>query len=272
VPPRTRPENRYELLTCGFKGHVLVGAEAELVTEEDAVVVRELDGLRWCRCLRCDAWVPSQVPVAPTARRVPSRDEIELPLRGRPLRDLYVLRLIAIDRAIHAVVLAFLAVVLLTFARHDAALHADYLNIMNALSGSGAAASRVRGLLGYLRKAFDYSPRQLLLLGLVFAVLAGVEATEMVGLWRARRWAEYLTFIVTSAFLPFEIYELSLQISVFKVVAFVINLAIVAYLLYAKRLFGLRGGHAAEVERQQALGGWEAIERSTPTVPTPANS
>ncbi len=272
MPPRTHPENRYELLTCGFSGHVLVGAQAELVTEEDALVVRELDGLRWCRCLRCDAWVPSRVPVHPTMPRVPSRDEIELPLRGRPLRDLYVLRLIAIDRGIHAVVLAFLAVVLFTFSRHDAALHQDYLNIMNALAGSGAAARRVRGLLGFLRKAFVYSPRELLVLGLVFAVLAGVEATEMIGLWLARRWAEYLTFIVTTAFLPFEIYELSLQISVFKVVAFVINLAIVAYLLYAKRLFGLRGGHAAEEERRRALGGWETIERATPTMPTRSSS
>lgn len=272
MPSRRRPENRYELLTCAVNGHVLVGADAELVTVDDALVVRELDGLRWCRCLRCDAWLPSPMPDRPTTARVPSRDEIELPLRGRPLRDLYILRLIACDRAIHAVVLTFIAVVLFTFARHDAALHQDYLNIMNALSGSGAAAARVRGLLGYLRKAFDYSPRHLVVLGLVFVALAAVEAAEMVGLWRARRWAEYLTFIVTGAFLPYEIYELSLQITVFKVVAFVINLAIVAYLLYAKRLFGLRGGYAAEEERRRALSGWEAIEKATPNLPSLSNS
>jgi hypothetical protein len=52
-------------------------------------------------------------------------------------------------------------------------------------------------------------------------------------------------------------------------VTLVINLAVVLYLLLAKRLFGLRGGYRAEMLRRQALGGWEAIERST-TVPAPA--
>ena len=62
---------------------------------------------------------------------------------GPILRDRYVLRLIAIDRAIHVIVLSVLAVVLFTFAGHDAALHRDYLNIMNDLSGGnpGAAAA-----------------------------------------------------------------------------------------------------------------------------------
>ncbi len=62
-------------------------------------------------------------------------------------------------------------------------LHQDYLNIMNALSGSGAAASRVRGILGYLRKAFEYSPSHLVILGWSSSRYAALEATEMVGLW-----------------------------------------------------------------------------------------
>ena len=65
-----------------------------------------------------------------------------------------------------------------------------------------------------------------------------------------KRWAEYLTFIATSLLIPYEIYELYLRVSVLKVVAFVLNVLVVAYLLYAKRLFGVRGGHAAEVAAQ----------------------
>ncbi len=38
---KKRPDNRYELLTCGWKGHFLVGTDAETVTEADAAVVRE---------------------------------------------------------------------------------------------------------------------------------------------------------------------------------------------------------------------------------------
>ena len=58
-------------------------------------------------------------------------------------------------------------------------------------------------------------------------------------------------------FLPFEIYELTERVSPLKVIGFVINLAVVVYLIYAKRLFGLRGGGAVERrerERDMRLG------------------
>lgn len=186
------------------------------------------------------------------------------------MRDRYVLRLIAVDRAIHVVVLSFLAVVLFTFARHNAALHRDYVDIMNDLNGGNPGEAEVRGVLGYFRKAFEYSPRRLIQLGLVVIAYAALEATEMVGLWFNKRWAEYLTLIATTILVPFEVYELVLGASVFKVITLVINVAIVVYLLLAKRLFGLRGGHRAEIEQRREFGGWSAIERATPSPSTPA--
>jgi uncharacterized membrane protein (DUF2068 family) len=93
---------------------------------------------------------------------------------------------------------------------------------------------------------------------------AAVEGIEAVGLWLQKRWAEYLTFLVTASFLPLEVYELIHKFTPFKVLALIINLAIVAYLLHAKRLFGIRGGVAAEeAERAQDIG-WDALERSSP--------
>ena len=41
----------------------------------------------------------------------------------------------------------------------------------------------------------------------------------MVGLWLNKRWAEYLTFIATTALVPFEVYELTNGVSVFKIIA-----------------------------------------------------
>lgn len=231
-------------------------------------MARERDGIRWHRCLRCDAWLAFAVPEDPTTPRVPSHDEIELPAHGPILRDRYVLRLIAVDRAIHVIVLSILAVVLFTFAGHDASLHKDYVDVMNDLSGSNPGEAQLRGVLGYLRKAFEYSPRHLIHLGLAVTAYAALEATEMVGLWWAKRWAEYLTLIAITALIPLEIYELVLGVSVFKVITFVINVAIVVYLLLAKRLFGLRGGYRAELERRREFSGWSAIDRATPTVPT----
>ena len=105
MPRRRRPSNRYELLTCAWSGHVLAGTDAATVTPDDALLVREDGALRWYRCLRCDDWVRARRRNEPGRERVESRDEITLPLRGSALRDRYVLRLIALDRAIHVIVL-----------------------------------------------------------------------------------------------------------------------------------------------------------------------
>jgi uncharacterized membrane protein (DUF2068 family) len=269
VRGKKAPDYRYELFTCAWKGHFLVGTDAASVTADDAMFVRERGAVRWHRCLRCDDWVAGAAPEVPTRDRVPSRPEITVPARGPALRDKYVLRLIAIDRAIHVIVLSALAVVLFTFAKHDAVLHRDYVNIMNDLSGGAPGESEVRGVLGYLRKAFQYSPQRLIQLGLAVTAYAALEASEMVGLWLAKRWAEYLTFVATTLLVPLEVYELTEGVSAFKVATLVINVAIVMYLLLAKRLFGLRGGHRVEQERRQRLGGWEAIERATPELPSP---
>ncbi len=196
---------------------------------------------------------------------MPPRDEIELPARGPILRDKYVLRLIALDRAVHVIVLTTLSIVLFTFARHDATLHRDYVNIMSDLSGTTPGEAQVRGVLGYLGKAFKYSPTRLIQLGLLVLAYAALEATEMVGLWFSKRWAEYLTMVATAALIPIEVYELSTSVSVFKVLTLVINVAILVYLLLAKRLFGLRGGHRVQLERHRQFGGWGAIERATPS-------
>jgi uncharacterized membrane protein (DUF2068 family) len=267
VRGKKAPDYRYELFTCAWKGHFLVGTDAASITVDDAIFVREQGTVRWHRCLRCDDWVAGSAPEEPTRDRVPSRAEIQVPDRGPALRDKYVLRLIAVDRAIHVIVLSTLAVVLFTFAKHDAALHRDYVNIMNDLSGGTPGESEVKGVLGYLRKAFQYSPQRLIQLGLAVTAYAALEASEMVGLWFAKRWAEYLTFVATTVLIPLEVYELTEGVSAFKVVTLVINVAIAVYLLLAKRLFGLRGGHRVVQERRQRLGGWEAIERATPELP-----
>ena len=53
---------------------------------------------------------------------MPGRDEVELPLRGKPLRDKIVLRVIAVDRALHVVILTLLAVAVFLIASHEAQL------------------------------------------------------------------------------------------------------------------------------------------------------
>jgi uncharacterized membrane protein (DUF2068 family) len=90
---------------------------------------------------------------------------------------------------------------------------------------------------------------------------------EAVGLWYGRRWAEYLTFIATSLLLPLEVYEIIHKGTVLKVIGFLVNVAVVLYLLLRKRLFGLRGGAAADEAARMADAGWPAIERATLATP-----
>jgi uncharacterized membrane protein (DUF2068 family) len=120
------------------------------------------------------------------------------------------------------------------------------------------------GLLHDVDIGFTTSAAHLHLLGAVLLVYSAVEGVEAVGLWYQQRWAEYLTFLVTASLLPVEVYEIVDRATVFKVVAFAINVAVVVYLLRAKRLFGLRGGIAAERSQAALDQGWPALERTAP--------
>jgi uncharacterized membrane protein (DUF2068 family) len=60
---------------------------------------------------------------------------------------------------------------------------------------------------------------------------AAVFMTEGTGLLLGKRWAKYLTIIVTSSFLPVEIYELVRHPGAMKCVVILLNAGIVAYLV-----------------------------------------
>ena len=264
-PSRFRPRFHYELIVCGLRGHELIGVDARELREQDRAVARVVDGVRWHRCLRCDSWLPIPAPGAPARDVPPERAEIELPPRGKPLRDKIVLRLIAINRALHFVVLGAIAIAIFVFASHRDALRGKaYRVIVDLQTGADGSRAPTHGLLHEIERSFSLQTGTIKLVGLVFAVYALIEGIEAFGLWYQRRWAEYLTFIVTTSLLPLEIYELAHRFTPFKILAFVINVAVVAYLLLAKRLFGLRGGVAAEERERAADVGWEALERTAP--------
>jgi uncharacterized membrane protein (DUF2068 family) len=273
-PRRFRPKLRYELIGCGLHGHEILGTEAAELRPEDQIFARESGGLRWYRCMRCDSWLALTPPSQPARKHPPAREKISLPLRGKPLRDRYVLRLIALDCLVHFLILSALAAAVLLFAGDRASLDAEFTRILNDLQGGvgGPMTNSKHGIVHDLQLLFSVSIRNLYLLGAAIAAYAVLKSIEAVGLWFARRWAEYLTFVSTLVFIPVEIHELIKSITALKVLAFVINVAIAVYLLYAKRLFGLRGGGKAEHAEREADTGWPAIERSTPHGSTPERS
>jgi len=64
---------------------------------------------------------------------------------------------------------------------------------------------------------------------------AGVFAIEGIGLWMRKRWAEWLTTIITASLIPFELWELFYRPNAGKVLVLVANVAIVAYLIWHVR-------------------------------------
>jgi uncharacterized membrane protein (DUF2068 family) len=261
-PQRYRPKLRYELIGCGLHGHELLGTDAARLREEDSLFAREEDGLRWYRCLRCDSWVTLSPPCQSGVPYPSRREDVVLPLRGRALRDRYVLRLVAPDWVLHFLVLTALAVAPFLFARNRAVLNENFTRILNDLQGGlgGPVNNSNHGIVNDLRRLFAVNITNFYLLAAAAAAYTALEGTEAVGLWLGRRWAEYLTFVATVVFVPYEIYELTKSISWLKLLALAINLLVVIYLLMAKRLFGLRGGGKAERAERAQDSGWAAIE------------
>jgi hypothetical protein len=274
-PPGTDPARRWhkidwELVVCGWLGHSVVGTDAAEVRPEDSLLVRDEGQCRWHRCLRCDSWVALAPPPAPARRHPPDQAQIELPLRGKALRDKVVLRLIALDRVLHFVILVVLGIAVLAIASHETVLRNRFYRILTDLQG-GVAGGPVQtgghvGLVGELDKLFSLRSGTLRELGIALLVYGLLEGLEAVGLWFTKRWAEYLTFLATTILLVPEVYEITRRATALKVIGFIINLLIVVYLLFAKRLFGLRGGGAADERARAHDMSWEALIRATPPV------
>jgi uncharacterized membrane protein (DUF2068 family) len=270
VPPGTvkrrfRPKFHYELIVCGLRGHVLVGTDAERIRPQDSIFARDYGGTRWYRCLRCDAWVPLGQPTKIKRPHPPDLQEIELPTRGRALRDKVVLRVIAVDRALHFVILAALAALAFLLASHRSSIDRLVPRLNSIFFGSRSGASGPgHGFFHEVEKLLTLNVTTFRLIGAAAAAYALLEGAEAYGLWRQRRWAEYLTFVATTLFVPYEVYELVNKITVIRVGAFAINVAILVYLLFAKRLFGLRGGEEAEHAAREVDSGWAAFEQLTP--------
>jgi uncharacterized membrane protein (DUF2068 family) len=93
-------------------------------------------------------------------------------------------------------------------------------------------------LTGLIRQRFASLSRATGVAIAIAATLYGLlELLEGVGLLLRRRWAEYLVLLATCAFLPVEIEELVRRPTVLKTLAFIVNIAIIFYLGWRKRLF-----------------------------------
>jgi len=244
------PVRNRELRVCGRRGHLTYApTEPDLAARlrgETAL------GESW-RCLRCGDWVLGAPQAGGPA------DQAPVPARGKALRQLTILRVLAVERVFRGLVLIAASYGVYRFESAQKALSASFGALVPA---ARPLAARLgidldhSAILSAATRALHAGRGTLTLVAVGLLAYGLLELVEGVGLWLAKRWAEYLTVVATAAFLPYEVYELTKSVTVTKLVAFAINVLAVVYLVLAKRLFGARGGRAAyerELEGESLL-------------------
>jgi uncharacterized membrane protein (DUF2068 family) len=144
------------------------------------------------------------------------------------------IKVIIVERIIKALVLVALAIGLLVAGEKGwLAMWAEYAqDQLNLAAGRGIIVQLLLRLLVFIG---NFS--QVNVVAIAAIAYALLEGTEGVGLAMRRRWAEYLTVIATGLLIPYELYEVIRHVTLFKVGALLLNLAVVGYLAYRKRLF-----------------------------------
>jgi uncharacterized membrane protein (DUF2068 family) len=198
-------------------------------------------GTAW-RCLRCGAFVTDGQHSSGPASAAP------LIRRGKELRSELILRVFAVERFLRFLVIGAAAYGVWRFrydqANIERAFNNDLPAIRSLYQDLGFDFNHSR-LLGLIHDSFMLTPRTLTFLAIGLAVYALIELAEGIGLWLGKRWGEYFAMVATSIFLPYEIYDLTVKVTWLRVGALVVNLLLVIYLVWTKRLFGVRGGKAA---------------------------
>jgi len=77
----------------------------------------------------------------------------------------------------------------------------------------------------------DMGPGRFVAVGLVALGYAAIFATEGIGLWLRKYWAEWFTVIATGSLVPVEIYECVVRFGFLKLAILVANVLIVIYLV-----------------------------------------
>jgi uncharacterized membrane protein (DUF2068 family) len=141
-----------------------------------------------------------------------------------PARHDRLLPWIAAERAFRAVVLIAVGIALVSHPHENWAAE---ITRLGAKLGLDPSANWFHKLVEKIERVNAED----VLFGLVALAYGTLEGVEAYGLWRRRRWGEWLTVVATSLLLIPEIWELSKGVTPLKAGALIVNLLIVAYLL-----------------------------------------
>ncbi len=237
----------WNVRNCGWGGHVTYRPDEDALAER--LSAETAAGEAW-RCLRCGDFVLGEPHGSGPA------DQAPLVLRGKALRDAFILRLLAVERFVRGLLLLALAYGVYKFNGSRNSLQQvfeSYLPLLKPVASKLGVDLQSAGPVRLIDEALRAQHSTLLLVAAGVLAYGVLELVEGIGLWLIRRWGEYVAVVGTAIFIPLEIYELVEKVTWLRVVAFAVNIFAVVYLVWTKRLFTLRGGFEAfEAERQSA--------------------
>ena len=108
----------------------------------------------------------------------------------------------------------------------------DWIERLAAGNGQRFAVEAAARILPIFNAA---TPRHFAAFGLGALLYATVFLVEGIGLWRGKKWAEYLTIGVTASLLPVEVMALVNRITLVRIATLVINTLVIVYLLWELR-------------------------------------
>ncbi len=147
-----------------------------------------------------------------------------------------LLLLIAAERSVRAVVLIAAGIIAVVH------LNADWGRTLSHLARDVGLDPRQNAVSHVISRAGALSARKKVEYGAIAIAYGVLEGTEAYGLWRRRLWAEYLTIVATALLLIPEVDTLLKKVTVLKALGFVLNLAIVIFLIIRVRRKGRRQG------------------------------
>jgi uncharacterized membrane protein (DUF2068 family) len=110
-------------------------------------------------------------------------------------------------------------------------LHKDVADLLTNLVDKWSFDSEGRLVRFLLVKAALVDDHMLRRISIFLFCYAALGLIEGLGLMFEKVWAEYFTALITASFLPLEIFELVHRVTWFRVGLFVVNLAVLAYLV-----------------------------------------
>ncbi len=136
----------------------------------------------------------------------------------------WTIHIIAILKMLKGVVLLVVGVKLLTLLNRDLAEWS-----LDFVHRHGIDAEN-RFVHAALEKIAGVNRNQMMAMSGGAFLYSSLQLTEGIGLWMEKRWAEYLTVVATSLFVPLEIYEIFEKFTWVRVLILIVNLFVVWYL------------------------------------------